>query len=318
MARSRQGGTRGFIRGRVGNDLFQVTKDASGRKIQLVKAVEDTRINNNTERQAVARMQMALCMGCLSQFKEIVDHSWEGIPYGQLSIAHFVKRNIPLIQEDCKEHWEDDNRFNYPLKGVPALRLGEFLMSEGTLVVPGLMTIQEMSDVGFRFNNNPALVIQLRPGQLTMADLKSSLGLAANDYITVLVMFHSPIGQGYTHFVYRRFYIAPVADDTEIGDDTIADIFTTEGTAEHTMYFDAAQSRIICEVSDPDNPYREPFAFGTLVLSRWNGNVWQRNTSRFQVNPNLSVVDYLSSPNEVFGTWFDGYDSDNPYNPTAR
>lgn len=94
MARSNSGGTRGWLRGKVANDLYQVTKTSTGRKVQLVRAVEESRINNNTIEQALARMRMALLMGALSDLKAIVDHSWQTIPYGQLSIANFVKENM--------------------------------------------------------------------------------------------------------------------------------------------------------------------------------------------------------------------------------
>lgn len=314
MARSNTGGTRGFIRGKVANDLYQVTKSATGRKIQLVRAVEDSRVNNNTMMQAVARMQMALCMGCLKQFKEIVDHSWETIPYGQLSIAHFVKLNIPKIQEDCKVHWEVDNVFAYPEKSVGRVRVGEFIMSEGSLVLPGSVSIGYFPGR----NATAALILSLPDDVSTMSGVKNTLGLAANDYITGLVIVSDMIGGRYSRFIYRRAYLSSIDDDTFLSEDSVASFFLIEGSASGDVLYDSGENKIYIELFDDYSADIRQWVMSDIIVSRWNGKVWQRNNSSFTLNNEVNLYDYVASPSSVFQSWFEDYDPDNPYNPYER
>lgn len=314
MARSNTGGTRGFIRGKVANDLYQVTKTASGRKVQLVRAVEDSRVNNNTLMQAVARMQMALCMGCLKQFKEIVDHSWESVPYGQLSIAHFVKLNIPKIQQDCKAHWEGDCLFSYPDKGVSRIRVGEFIMSEGSLVVPGSISISYYPGR----NATAALCIDVPGDSVTMGEIKLSLGLAAQDYITGMVIVSDMADGRYSRFIYRRAYLADIDDDVLLTPDNVSQFFRLEGTATGDIVYDPDEHRIYIELFDDYSADIRQWVMSDVICSRWNGSVWQRNNSVFSLNQDIALVDYVNSPNSVFQSWFESYDPDNPYNPYDR
>lgn len=311
MARSMTGGTRGFIRGKVANDLYQVTKNADGRKIQLVRAVEEQRINNNTLMQAVSRMQMALCMGCLSQFKEIVDHSFEGIPYGQLSIAHFVKLNIPRIQADCREHWEYDNRFSYPEKGVSRVRIGEFILSSGTLVLPDFIAISYYPGR----DATAAIRIQLDADVVTMGDLKRKLGLAAQDYITGLVIVSDDADGRYSRFIYRRAYLSQIDDDVVLTEGSVSRFFSLEGTAVGDIMYDDAAHQIFIEIYDDYSADARQWVMSDLIVSRWSGQVWQRNNSTFRLNPEIEVNDYVKSPSDVFQSWYESYDPDNPYNP---
>lgn len=311
MARSMSGGTRGFIRGKVANDLYQVTKDARGRKVQLVRAVEDSRKNNNTVMQAVARMQMALCMGCLKQFKEIVDHSWETIPYGQLSIAHFVKLNIPLLQQDCKDHWEADSQFSYPTKGVSGIRMGNFIMSEGKLATPDELSIGQQPG---RYST-AALIISLDQATVTMADLKRTLGAAANDYITALVIESRLKEYNETNFMFRRVFLTDIADDIVMSVDNVGDFFRTEGTANGTITYNKTQQKVYIELANPTLPDYMQYVCTGIILSVWDGTVWRRNNCQMVTGQGVDPVDWVYSPNEVFQSWFDSYDPDHPYNP---
>ena len=208
MARSNTGGTRGFLRGKVADDLYQVTKNRYGKRIQLVRSVEEQRQNNNTERQALARMQMALLMGCLKQFKEIVDHSWETIPYGQLSIAHFVELNMPLVHEDSKNNWESDNVFDYPTKGLSLLRVGAFIMAEGSLTLPSCLSFYMVDDA----HAKGGLQISINKQNPTFSDLQNVLGANANDYITMLLFQYDSNNRANNFFMYSRAYLKDIPD----------------------------------------------------------------------------------------------------------
>ena len=305
MARSRVGGTRGWLRGKVASDLYQVGRDSAGKKIQLVRAVEESRINNNTVAQAMARMQMALCMGSLATYKDIVDHSWEGIPYGQPSIGHFVALNVPLIQADCIEHWEQDYLFDYPTKGVAVSRAGAFKIAEGTLSVPGCLQI---SSYGY-YGSNLRLSLVTGKSVVTMGDIKQLLGLNANDYIT-----HIAFAQGAFEYqsklVYSRYYLSPnIPDSTVLTSANKDSFFYLEGNVAAAIQIVNGGQTINFLVEASANRPLECFPMECLVISRYDGRKWCRNCA--QLAPTLTFEDYAAdwrSPQTVFNSWFPEYD----------
>lgn len=311
MARSNSGGTRGWLRGKVANDLYQVTKTSTGRKVQLVRAVEESRVNNNTIEQALARMRMALLMGALGDLKAIVDHSWQTIPYGQLSIAHFVKENMQEVIADCKENWSGECRFCYPTKGVRAMRIGMFRIASGTLATPSNITrgVSYIAGQWFPFR------INIGKANPTFGDLRRSLGLNANDYITLLMatgldMGSSGIVNQGLQFV--RLYLAEnVLDETEIVDDNVADMFTYDGNTTWDVSLDIDKGEILVRVfTGPDGVNRDTL-LSSVIVSRWDGKAWCRNNAWFMANSDADAPNFeYNAPRWVFKSWFPSYDPD--------
>lgn len=311
MARSNQGGTRGFLRGKVANDLYQVTRKSNGQRVQIVRAVEDSRVNNNTLEQALARMRMALLMGALSDLKEIVDHSWQGVPYGQLSIAKFVQNNMPLVQADCRENWVSNNAFCYPVKGVKAMRIGSFLIASGTLQTP----VGFSRGLGYLGGSWFPFSLKLDRVHPTFGDIRSALGLNAADYITLLVMSGLDMGssgilnQG-LQFV--RLYLADnVVDDTVLSQDNIFSMFTYDGNTAFQVLFNQLSNSIEVFIScSPDGVARDGL-LSSIVVSRWDGRQWCRNNAQFLANSGSDSPNFeYNAPLEVFSSWFPDYDPD--------
>lgn len=310
MGRSFTGGTRGFLRGKVAQDMFQVTKTAGGRKVQLVSQYAATRRNPNTISQAIARMNMAACMGCLSQFKEIVDHSWEGIPYGQLSIAHFVEVNIPLLQQDQKEFWDGGSHFDYPVKGVSEIRMGEWILSTGTLKLPACVS----ESAANTFEGARSLVISIGKRNATYDDLVSALGANAGDFMTQIVFAYS-FGTGYKKFAYRRYYLEPsLLPGLIITSENVYSLFRTEGSADFEISYrqDIGEIRFTIHVRNGNALI--PQNLSAVIFSKWNGQVWMRNSSQFAPAPNQidPYGDYMA-PGDVFDSWFPDWDGVNPF-----
>lgn len=307
MARSRQGGTRGFLRGRVANDLYQVTKDDNGRYIQLVRAVEESRVNNNTVAQAMARMQMALCMGALASFKEIVDHSFEGITYGMHSLSHFVSLNVPLLQADCAAHWLNGYLWDYPVKGISAVRAGSWIMSTGSLDLPASIVRFANDDYGQQVGWR----LLLPTATPTMGTVKQALSLAANDYITHCAFGNARLLTG-SRLVYSRCYLNPAfPDSTAITVANANSLFLYEGTVSCTVTYNPTTHILDVTLQRPQEVGLADYPVSCVIISRWNGRVWQRNNARMMPVPRYE--DYANawlSPSDVFNSWFPGYDPD--------
>lgn len=311
MARSNSGGTRGWLRGKVANDLYQVTQKADGRKVQLVRAVEESRVNNNTLEQALARMRMGLLMGALSDLKEIVDHSWQTIPYGQLSIAHFVRVNMQAVIEDCKAHWDGENLFCYPIKGVKQMRVGEFVISSGTLPEPSMIT----QGVNYMFSTWYPFRIIIGMPNPTFGDLKNALGLNAADYITMLMEDGLDMGsQGflYQSFHFTRLYLSQVMSDaTLLTNSNVRDAFTYDGNTNFRLSVDTANGVILVELhTSPDEVMRQCI-MSAVIVSRWNGHVWCRNNAKFTPPGGSGSTNFeYQAPRWVFKSWYPSYDPD--------
>lgn len=309
MARSSQGGTRGFLRGKVAQDMFQVTKDARGRKIQIVKAYEAQRENPNTILQALARMRMALCMGSLSQFKALVDHSWETIPYGQLSIAHFVKLNMPLIEADSNAHWYAGSQFDYPEKGITAVRVGPWIMSEGSLTLPSsISTVVDVSGPRDKF------YLKIHVGSSpTYGKLRQALGASAGDYITALAFWSYSNDSTFNGISYVRCYLAQgIADGTPITAANVADMFTYDGNTSHVTTLSNSQD-ILVQILDPHASWGRSVQATDIIISKWDGVKWCRNNSQFTPpNTGYEPWPYNNAPDGVFTTWYPDYNGEQP------
>lgn len=100
MARSKSGGTRSYIRGKIGADVYCVGKDGKGSRQQVVRSLAEQVANPQTNPQMVQRMLMNSVAQLTHALKPIIDHSYAGIPAGQPSISHFRSLALDAYKED--------------------------------------------------------------------------------------------------------------------------------------------------------------------------------------------------------------------------
>lgn len=213
MAKSKNGGTRAYIRGRIGSDVYSVGKNSKGEKQQVVRSLAETVANPRTSSQMFGRMVMSSVMQAVSAFKPIIDHSFDGLPVGQPSISEFIRRNYALIKADAVAHPASGNKFGlnqYQEKGVKA---GAFIVSNGAVVAPTAVSA-----------DGTGLMIALTAQTLTIGGLKAALGLSADGYITYVA-----IGNDAVAYYVRVQLSTTLADETAITSENVASIFSTEG-----------------------------------------------------------------------------------------
>lgn len=217
MAKSKSGGTRSYIRGRVGADVYSVGRDAKGSKQQVVRSLAETVANPQTVAQMRGRMIMSTVMQTVSAMRQIIDHSFDNVPTGQPSISEFISRNYSLIKADVAAHPASGNQFSlneYQEKGI---KPGAYVVSYGEAIVPSAWAINSSGNLSF----------ELPEGSVTIAKLKEVSGLSVDDYIT-LVAFN-----GQKKFDFVRLRINPaLADTTVITTSNIGSVFLQEGTFE--------------------------------------------------------------------------------------
>lgn len=223
MAKSKVGGTRAFIRGRIGSDVYSVGKTSKGTRQQVVRSLAEQVSNPRTQEQMKGRMIMSTVMQAVSALQPIIDHSFDGLPIGQPSISEFIRQNYALVKADVAAHPSSGNKFGinkYQQKGALP---GVYVLSAGNLAFNDSVSY---SDTG--------VFITLTEAAHTVGDLKKALGVSAEGYFTIVV-----IGD-VSGAVFTRFQVDPSkVDTTEITAGNVGSLFLTDGSLEITAGFDS-------------------------------------------------------------------------------
>lgn len=217
MAKSKSGGTRSYIRGRVGSDVYSIGKNAKGKKQQVVRSLAETVANPQTIAQMRGRMIMSTIMQAQSALKPIIDHSFDNVVGVQPNLSEFIRRNYALIKADVAANPSSGNAFGlnaYQEKGV---KQGAYIISDGKAAVPAAVSIDKAAGV---------ITIALSAGTMTMAGLKAALNYGNEDFLTIVGIDLAGAAE------YCRYHInQSLADDTAISSSNINDVFETEGNA---------------------------------------------------------------------------------------
>lgn len=254
MAKSKNGGTRSFIRGRIGSDVYSVGKDGKGARQQVVRSLAEQVANPRSSAQMFGRMVMSTVMQAVSALKPIIDHSFDGVATGQPSISEFIRRNYALVKADAEAHPASGNLFGlnkYQEKGVKA---GAYIVSNGSVQLP---TAVELT--------GSTLIIVLPTGNVTVGGLKSALGLSADGYLTVVAIGSNDPGR----FVRLRL-TTTLADSTAISAENVASLFSQEGNLGATVTLDG--HAISFELATTS----EDLVSGVIVSEKIAG-AWQHN-----------------------------------------
>lgn len=262
MAKSKSGGTRSYIRGKIGADVYSVGKDGKGKRQQVVRSLAEQVANPQTEAQMFGRMVMSTVMQAVSAMKPIIDHSFDGIPSGQPSISEFIRRNYALVKADAEAHPASGNAFGlnkYQEKGVKA---GKYIVSKGNVAIPTGVTVA---------NDSASFTVDLPENSKTVADLKAAMGLSAgDDYFTLVAITNA--SNVADRFQYCRFRVNPaLADTTIISNSNVGTVFLTEGNnGGYVLYSDGdVVASLDLTVSSK--------SYGCIV-SRKNADGWAHST----------------------------------------
>ena len=163
MAKSKSGGTRSMIRGRVGSDVYSVGRDAKGKKQQIVRSLAETVSNPRTQSQMRGRMIMATIAQALAVLRPIVDHSFDNVTGSRANLAEFTSRNYALIKADIAANPNSGNKFGLVLYNERGAKRGQFIVADGQANVPNALTLTKDSGL---------LTITLAADDLTIGGLK--------------------------------------------------------------------------------------------------------------------------------------------------
>ena len=231
MAKSKNGGSRAYLRGRIGSDVYSIGKNGKGDRQQVVRSLAETVANPRTASQMAGRMYMSTVMQAVSALSAIIDHSFDGFPKGQPCISEFIRKNYALIKADAVAHPASGNAFGLSKYQEKGIRSGAYVVSNGTVVVPAAVAINAADgEVG----------ITLPSANVTVGGLKSQLGFGNDDYLTIIGITSSGKVQ------FDRLRIDPtLADATAITVDNQGTIFLHEGNKKFEVELNGTAMNIV-------------------------------------------------------------------------
>lgn len=217
MAKSKSGGTRSFLRGRVGADVYSIGKNAKGAKQQVVRSLAETVANPQTQNQMRGRMIMSTVMQAVTALKPIIDHSFDNVSGRQPNISEFISRNYALVKADVAANPSSNNAFGLNMYQEKGVKRGAYIIADGDAVIPAALVLTKASG---------AIAITLPSDAVTIAGLKSALGMTSEEYFTLVGITANGAAN------YERFRVNPtLADNTAISSSNIGDVFAVEGNA---------------------------------------------------------------------------------------
>ena len=215
MAKSKSGGTRTFIRGRVGSDVYSVGRDAKGKKQQVVRSLAESVSNPQTLTQMRGRMIMSTIAQAIAELRPIVDHSFDNVVGRRANLAEFTSRNYALIKADVQANPASGNAFGLNAYQEKGAKRGAYIIADGQATLPAALNLAQASGT---------IAIQLPADAITIAGLKSALGLSSEEYFTLVGIDAN--GKA----LYERFRInSTMADNTAISAENVAAVFAVEG-----------------------------------------------------------------------------------------
>ena len=278
MAISKTGGSRAYLRGRVGSDVYSIGKDAKGKKQQVVRSLAESVKNPQTQAQMFGRMIMSTVMQAVSAMRPIIDHSFDNVPTVQPNVSEFIKRNYALIAADAKANESANNVFGLNKYQEKGAKQGAYVISVGSAIGIQGVTVDGTAKT---------LTIALSAGA-TMGDLKTALGLTSNDYFTACAI----LANG--KFAYERFHLnADVADETVISADNLGSLFAVEGNV--TVQIALSSINIVITLSEFSANYG-------IIVSRKDANGYSHSACTLAAVSNPAWTASVASPTYPVGT----------------
>ena len=225
MAKSKSGGTRSYLRGRIASDVYSIGRDSAGKKQQVVRSLAEQVKNPQTVAQMRGRMIMSTVMQAVSAMAPIIDHSFDNVPNGQPSISEFIRRNYALIKADVAAHPASQNTFGLNKYQEKGAKPGKYVVSGGDAILPGAYVAPQRGDGGCAFRYPETAT--------TAGAIRTAIGMGSEDYITVI-----GINENGTCGFYRIAISSALADETVITKDNLAQFFSIDNPLGINITFD--------------------------------------------------------------------------------
>lgn len=178
----------GLRRGSTKTLTFSVLKGK-----QITKDRVEGGRNPRTPEQMVQRMCMATASAAYAQMKQIVDHSFEGITYGQTTMSEFIRVNAEALRKNYYEGSSFDKEYNFsynPYRDRLCYR-GNYIMSRGTAsAIKNPWQIDGVYQDNAYLHDQLQIIVATGAGNPVDADhVMSALGFSVGELCTFVGLF---------------------------------------------------------------------------------------------------------------------------------
>lgn len=252
MGKSKNGGTRSMLRGRVGSDVYSVGKDSFGKRQQVVRSLAETVANPQTAAQMKGRAIMSTVMQAVSALSQVIDHSFDAYSAGQPNVSEFIRRNYALIKADVAANPSSGNAFGIVEYGEKGAKQGVYVIADGKAVLPTALV-----------NAAAKATLTVSGESLTVAAIKSALGLGDDEYFTLVGITAAGAAE------IARFRMgSTLSDETVVSSSNIADLFAIEANCTPVV----GVNGMAIEINLPNGQ-----ANSAIIISKLVSGVYEHN-----------------------------------------
>ena len=286
------------VKGKLGNIVGY--KGRNGKRLARIRQTEVK--NPKTDGQIIQRMILATSSKAYGRMKSITDHSWQGVSYGAISQSYFLKKAMERTRKFVADSMAAfPSSITDPLQWVGLARpdsLSEagygLQISEGTIPsVSATYAKQGEGDEADTILSHFGSVIELKAEDtLTIQNVMDSLGAKVGDQITAICITKNG------EFKYSRYVINNDATATELAADwdgsTKAKAFDQEKSEADDVQITLSETsteterKLMVSLSNGDE-----IKAAAIIISRKDGNTWQRSTQYLMPVGDVSVVDSI-------------------------
>lgn len=278
----------GKARGSVGDLTFSVLNSE-----QVTRAKAKSVKNPRTDAQMIQRVLMSTTVHAYSGMQEIVDHSFQGVPYQGRSMNRFNQLNVKNIRALYAQIAGGDNgvpvAFN--ANGNKRISLAPWIMSTGSLPTVELKIDSEAGadwpvaensslQVGI-YTVDTGVYIDASLGENpTYADLIAYFGLQAGDQLTLCALTRLVSdNEAGCNFKYGRFILQPNDGDLShlLTDTTVAN---EKNQGIKFVSLRNGLAMVFTDLNDAGESNRTFFMEACIITSRLENNAWKRSNSQ--------------------------------------
>lgn len=244
----------------------QITKD----RVSNVK-------NPRTRAQMIQRMCMATSSAAYARMKNIVDHSFEGVTYGQMSMSEFIKLNTKLLRDDFSK---TTHEFAFNEYQDRLLWPGKYIMAQGSLPAKNAPSFSLATEA------DKSVIVSIQPpvahDQYTANTFLSDYGLSVGDMLTALLMIPRRAAIGWD-FVYIRFKFVQ-AGDVALTTANLSQYIVVECSHNLTVAVDGGE---ITATTTNTNWLASSPICGCKVYSHKSADGWLRSNATMQLGDDI-------------------------------
>lgn len=250
------------------NDGVQITKD----RVTQVK-------NPRSKAQMAQRCLLKTISLAYSSMKSILDHSFEGVSYGALSMRHFQSINFNLVKA---ARFATAKTIGYAKYGDSTPNLGQYVIAQGSLGQPNFQA--------FRLGVQGSGISIAVSDVTTVADFATKLGIGLGELITICAQIQST--KNAVAFAWVRFTL-PSNAAASISEIQVESNLNVEAS------FDNGVSAVV-SVADFGADSAKG-ALYTAIRSKYGSNGWMR--SKAVLNLVTGTLTYEDEYKEALHTY---------------